>query len=400
MVTAQWEIHPRNADLSRTLDPISRWTSLELVERFNAPSTWVLTGPASALAAFTPGMGCIVDRNGKQLVSGQVRSFGRNYSTDPDTGRVNDTITLGFVEDTDELWSRLLWPDPSIALLTGASRTFPVTHDVRTGTAEARLLAYVAAHLGPAANLTTRRLSTLRLPVSGERGPTGKTSARMLVLGDVVAALAEEAGLRVQIAAGESGGAHLALTLTPVTNVSENVVFGDITTARATAFVSEWDYQLDSPTLTDAVVFAAGSGTARLGYLFSDAAVRTMWGRRREVLVDQRQTSDATEITAAGTEALKEGQTPVRVSFTVADSADVIYGRDYALGWRVGVELPGLPVAVADNTVREATWSVSADQPETCSIVVGTPGVTENSTKQAQRLAAAMRAVSTLQGSQ
>ena len=44
-----WTIHPRNGDLSRTLDPVSDYTSLDLVERCNLPGTWILEGPGDSM---------------------------------------------------------------------------------------------------------------------------------------------------------------------------------------------------------------------------------------------------------------------------------------------------------------------------------------------------------------
>src|SRR5690606_32353699 len=148
-----WTITPRDADLGRTLDEVSIWDSLTVVERYNQVSTWVLEGPAELLNVFTPDMGCILDKDGEQRLSGIVRAIDRVYETD-DEGRVVDRVTLGFVEDSAPLWWRLCWPDPSHALSTTMS-TFSAAHDVRSDARESILLGYLGANLGPAAPIAS-----------------------------------------------------------------------------------------------------------------------------------------------------------------------------------------------------------------------------------------------------
>lgn len=397
-MTALWEVHPRDADLGRTYDPVTLWTELTVVERYNEPDTWTLSGPASALALFTPGMGAILDRDGQQVTSGQVRSIDRTAQADEQTGRWDDTITLGFVSDLDELWSRRVYPDPT-HVLTAVPSLFDVSHDTRTGAVEDVILAYLAANLGPAAPQVPRRQAWLYLPASLGRGDSATVSARMDSLGTLVHDLAEAGGLHLRVVHDESTGApRLALAITEVADVSANVRFGPADTA-ATGVITSWGYSLNAPALTAAVLFSAGELEQRQATLVQDLDAQDLWGRRRELLIDQRQTDDPAEITQAGAKALAEGATKVATDFTVADGPDVAYRRDYAVGYRVGVELPGLPGAVSDAIVREATTTVRRDEDDQVSIVVGTPGATSTSTKQAQRLNAAMRRINVLERS-
>jgi hypothetical protein len=397
VVSGAWEISPRDADLGRTLDPVTRWSELDVVERYNIANTWVLTGPSSALRVFTPGMGCILDRDGDQVTSGQVHSIWRRMESDDD-GNVSDVTTLGFISDLDEVASRLAFPDPS-KVLTGAPGKFSATHDKRTGPVETVLLAYIAANLGPTAPVTNRRQSRLVLPASLGRGGTTTVSARMDDLGRLVHDLAEAGRLRVDVQHDESTGTpRLLLTVDAVPDVSENVRFGPAE-STATGTVTSWSFKLEAPELTRAVVFSAGELLARDASQFVDADAEVLWGRARERLVDQRQTDDPNEIIRAGTEALAAGATPVTVEFTVADGPDVEVRRDYDVGYRVGVELPGLPEAVSDNTVREIATSVRPNAAEKVSVVVGTPGATSQSTKQAARLNRALREIALLKRS-
>lgn len=393
-----WDIHPRDADLGRTLDPLSRWTSLELVERYGPPDTWVLTGPAQELAVFTPGMGCVLDRDGQQVTSGQVRHIQRHAEYD-DAGRLQDTITLGFIADTRELWSRLCYPDPSHTV-TSTPSTFTASHDTRTAARETLILGYTASNLGPLAPVADRRLTTLVLPADLARGGTTTRRLRMNVLGDVVAELAEAGGLRVRIAHDELAGVpRLLLVVDATSDVSQGVVFGTADAARATGYVTSWGYAMEDPEVSDAIAFSAGELTARQATRLSDAGAVALWARRREVLVDQRQTDDPDEITDALTERLAEGATPTSVEFTVAPGSDIQHRADFNVGDRVGVELPGLPLEVSDNTVREVATTVAWGEPERLSVVVGTGGAQSASTQSAARLNRALRRIAMIERS-
>ena len=393
-----WDIHPRDADLGRTLDPLSRWSELSLVERYGPPDTWTLTGPADELSVFTPGMGCLLERDGAQVTSGQVRTFARTAQYD-DQGRPQDTITLGFIADTRELWSRLCYPDPAHSI-TSTPSTFGVSHDVRTASREALILAYTSANLGPAAPVTYRRLTSLALPASLGRGGTATRKLRMDVLGDVVSELAEGGGLRVRIVHDESTGTpRLLMVIDDVQDVSADVIFGSPDTARASGFVTSWGYSMEDPQTTDAIAFSAGELTSREATRLNDTSAIALWSRRYEVLIDQRQTDDVDEITDALTDRLTEGATPTSVEFTVAPGSGIEYRTDYDVGSAVGVELPGLPAAVSDNTIREATTTVTRDAPEALALVVGTPGAQSASTKTAARLNKALRRIALIERS-
>ncbi len=396
-MSGAWEIVPRDADLGRTLDPVTRWSSLDVVERYNIANTWVLSGPSSALRVFTPGMGCILDRDGDQITSGQVRSIYRRMETDDD-GRVHDLTTLGFISDLDELGSRRAFPQPS-KVLTPTPSKFTAAHDVRNGPIETVLLAYIAQNLGPAAPVANRRQTKLVLPDSLGRGGTTTVSARMDDLARLVHDLGEAGRLRVDVQHDESTGTpRLLLLVSEVPDVSADVRFG-FGESPATGTIASWSYKLEAPELTRAIVFSAGELEARDAAQFVDAEAEALWGRAREGLVDQRQTDDVAEITRAGTEALAEGATPVTVEFTVADGPDIKARRDYDVGYKVGVELPDLPEEVSDNVVRELATEVRPNAREKVSLVVGTPGATSQSTKQAARLNRALRKIALLERS-
>lgn len=394
-----WTIWPRNADLTRGPDAIAVWSELVVVERYitNGPATWILTGPSEHLSVFTPGMGSILEDDGVFVASGQVYSFARGYQPHEETGELVDTTTLGFIDDTDELWSRLCWPDPA-HVLTGTPSTFSTTYDERTGDREDLMLGYIADNLGPAAPIASRRQPALVVPASLGRGGSTTFQARMDVLGEVAAALCEDGDLDVRVQHAEPGGVpQLPVAVSTVADVSDDVVFGSAQAARATGIVSTWRYTMDAPELTDAILFSAGDLELREGSRFTDEAAVTRWSRRRERLVDQGYTDDLAVIQDAGARALADGASPVGVEFDLTDGGDVIYRTTYHLGDRVGVELPGLPLEISAPRVREVVTTAQPNVPDRRTVVVGSPGATSIDPPDAALLEQTMRQVAKLE---
>jgi hypothetical protein len=398
-VVSDWQIHPRNKDLSRTFDPLSGWTSLTLVERLNVPDTWVVTGPASALSVFSPGMGCVLDRDGAQITSGQVTGIRRTGTTE--NGRPVDTMTVAFASDLAALGGRIVRPSPA-HVLTAAISKFPAAYDLRSGAVETLILGYAASHIGASA-LVDRRLARLRLPATLGRGGATQVSGRLDNLGVLLQSLGEAGNLRVTVQHAEDvGGAWLDLAITSITDLSDDVRFG---TADSTAagLISEWEYDLSAPTATRAVVGLGGDLAAREFLELRDTAAEALWGRAVETFVDQRSidpdsVDKLAEATRAGQEALDSGKGPVSVSFTPLLGPDLEYRRDVRVGDVVGYDLPGLDPA--QDKIREATTVVSAEsgQPtERVSVVVGTPDAPTTRTQ--QQTAKALRAVTAIQRS-
>ncbi|MDR7385203.1 Gp37-like protein [Promicromonospora iranensis] len=391
-----WRITPRDADLGRTHAQLAGWTELELVERYNQPCTWVLEGPSSVLRVFTAGTGCILHDGDYQVASGQARLFDRR--TEYAGNRLQDTMTVGFVEDTRDLWTRLCYPDPAHPL-TSTPSTFATAYDTRTDSREDLILGYTADNLGPDALVASRRLAQLVLPVSLGRGGTTTRKARMEKLGDLVAGLGEGWG-RVRIVHDEATGTpRLLMKIDTVQDLSADVVFGSPGVARAAGYFKRWGYTLADPEMTDAIGFDANEKVARQATRVSSAAAISLWKRRTEVLVDQSETDDTAQILDALNEKLAEGATPTSVEFTVSAGGDLRYRRDYNVGSRVGVEIPDLPHEVSDNTIREVITKVRRGESGKPSLVIGTPGAERRSNKGAARLNKALLRIAKMERS-
>jgi hypothetical protein len=400
LVSAEWLIHPRERDLSRLYDPISKWTKLTLVERHNLPDTWTIEGPPEALAVFTPGSGCILDREGVQVTSGHV--IGVNGKGSMVNGRSQETMVVSFASDLNYLgMGRIIFPDPNTPILPTITH-FTSSYDLRSGAIETLILGYIRSHIGNLAQID-RRLNRLRIPVSLNRGGNTQVTGRLDNLGVLVQSLAEAGGLRIRIVHTEdSGGGWLDVVIDPVADLSNDVRFGTAD-STATGIITEWEYDISAPSVTRAVVAGGGELSARDFIEVKATAQETLWGMVVEKLIDQRQVDPTSvdklaELTRAANEALTEGAGPIKVSFTPTLGPDLEYRRDLRVGDIVGYDLPRLEPA--KDKIREATTVVSSDngQPtEQVSVVVGTPDAPTSRTQ--QQTAKALRAITVIQRS-
>jgi hypothetical protein len=398
-----WDIHPVQPDLSRLHDPLSGWSSLELVERHNVNDTWKVTGPASVLGVFEPGMGCILDRDGDQVTSGRVKDIER--WTETDNGRQRDLMSVTFASYLAILGGRTVLPNGN-HVLTASPTTFASAYDTRTGSVESLILQYAGAHIG-SGSLANRRHTSLVMPTSLNRGGTTTVTARFDNLGVLVQSLAEAGRLRVTVQHDESSGTpRLALRIAPVPDVSANIRFGP-QGSTAMGLITGQRLRLSAPEVTRAIVLAGGEKEARQVLQLIDAEAEAAWGTPdnpyiAEQTVDQRQTVDAAEMTRAAEELIAEGAGTVEAAFDPVDGPDVQYRVSHGIGYKVGVDLDGLPDALADNVVREARTIVQGEPgqaTEQVRLVVGTPDATLQGTKQSRQVAKALRRVTTLERS-
>ncbi|MBF4603769.1 siphovirus ReqiPepy6 Gp37-like family protein [Curtobacterium sp. VKM Ac-2884] len=387
MVSAQWMIVPRRADLQRKYNPIVFWSKLVVIERHNVTGAkagaWQVTGLNAGLSGLlTAGNGVILFRDGVKVMSGDIVSI--------DRGAKESTVS-GW-SDTTCIDDRLVAPDPTKTWPTQAK-----DYDTRTGPAETVLLGFINANAGPGA-LASRRVAGLRIPASGGRGSTTTVKGRFGSVGAVVADAAESGGLHVDIVQDEdAAGPYLRPTVRTVTDRSANVRFGTAGSFTGAVIGSDWSYTLERPTITDAVVAGGGEGVYRVLVEKVDADAEATWSRKVEQLVDDSSTSDIDELGATGTDALADGANPVAVSFTITDQPDVRYRRDWRVGDRVGVNIDGLDFS---DVVREVTTTVEFQEgapTEVINAVVGSRDSSNWTTKTNTKVAKALRAIDRLQ---
>jgi hypothetical protein len=386
MSAPDWMIQPRTNGLVRAFDPVRFWSQLTVVERHNvldvAPGTWQVTARNEGLdGLLTPGNGVILFRNGQEIMSGPITSIARGETVS----------TVSGLADTDLPNDRILYPDPARAI-TAQTKAY----DNRSGPAEDVLLDYLAANMGATA-LTGRRLVKLRLPTSGHRGANVSITGRLAQMGTTLADVAESGGLHFEILHGEDDqGPFLGVVVRPVVDRSADVRFGTTGSFTGGVIGEGWAYTLNRPKVTAAIVAGGGELVDRTFVERTNPEAESLWGARIEQLIDQRQTTDPAELTQAGDDALADGAEPVNVSFTITDSPDVQYRRDWFSGDIVGASVDGNDFVAPVREVTTTVAKASGGPTENISAVVGSRNASAWTTKTNADIARALRELALL----
>ena len=211
------------------------------------------------------------------------------------------------------------------------------------------------------ANVVTRLGNGLTVATDQSRGSTVVGRVRM---GSVIEHL-REWGL-----AGGLGWSCIDSGSGPVFDVSATTDrTGTTLFTPQSGSVQAIEYVRAMPEATRVVVGGDGDAASRTFRAVIDSAAETAWGLARERLVDERQTTNATELDQAGDDYLAEHGDVTSVKLDVRDIPGQEYGTHYQLGDTV-------PVLVADDTTfSDVVWQVrvswSADAGLVFSPVVG-----------------------------
>lgn len=361
-----WSVRLRTPDL-HLADPIP-FTSLTLIENYNAPDMLTLDASSANLVSAVDATGIVVtDEVGHQRFSG-VMYGPRQFDSD-------GTGTIAYASDLMWLWRRLIYPDPTRGWLNQTA----VGYDVASTTAEERILYYLDRDAGAGAAAAGRGVPYLRLPAAPAagtgRGPVARTSARFDTLGVACAALAESGGMRLTMrqtyAAGDSR--HLDVVLADAPDLSAWARYGTPEASGPGLLADGWRFAITAPVTNCVLVAAGGELTARVTREVRDDASISVWGRI-ETFLDQRQTTDATEIAQAGTDALAAGAAVVEIVAQISDSDGMRIGVDIPIGSKVSCVLNGQTFI---DRVRSLTTTVAGGQAPTVTTVpvFGSPDV-------------------------
>jgi hypothetical protein len=367
---ATWVVQPRSPDGHR-LTALSLWNSLTVTDRFNAAGPFSISGPERQLRPLmAPGMGVVLSRGPAQIMSGQVTGWELSGDGNATVAGWDDRIWLGGGDADDR--GRIVYPDYTKPIISQE-----VTKAEFTGVREDLIVNLINQNAGPAA-LLARRVPRLVVPASLHRGGTTKLTVQLDLLHKTIATLAEQASLNVRVVHDESTGTpRLLVVITPVQDVSARVRFGPVGQGGSGTLGDGWSLRVAGPTMTDAVV----GGTKPLpqnatdddltNYEDPDSDVdlrqyRTVadgsgaaaaWGRRVEGFVDASGTNVPAELDQAGLDGIGEATERREFSGTLVDTPTVRYGRDWFIGYRVGVIAGGSEFA---DVVREVVTTVQA----------------------------------------
>lgn len=340
----------------RSLGPVV-WSKVDLTPRYNAVGAWTITlpsTPANWKLADTPDLGITVDWNGVYKFSGYLETWNPSKSID-DNGVPTETITLSGADDLGLVANRLAFPNPAAVW---ASQTAGAA-DSQTGKLETVIKHYVNVNAGPGA-IATRRAPHLTVAADVARGGTVAYLARLadgtdLPLMDII---------RKLVATGGPLGVSVVQNGTSL--VFDTYVPADRTDTAWFSYeaggLRSYNLSDSAPTCTNALVRGSTTFIEVTGAGHDDA-----W-KYVEQLVDQASSTDATEMTQAGQDAVVQGAGAASLAVTTIDLPHRSFGVDYNLGDQVTIEIregvtyPDIVSAVqlvADATSQTYTETVT-----------------------------------------
>lgn len=360
MAVGNYTIYVRNASL-QLVGQLDLFSQLDFVLRFNGWGTFALEIGADnpqALNLTTIGNGIIIQRNNVTLFSGPIRRI--EYR-----GVASNTVMISGVDDLFWLTGRQAWP--VVTDVPGnVSRFAASAYDTRTGVGETIIKQYVDYNGGPHA-ISYRQIPGLSIETDAARGSSVTASARFDEL-----VTAKNDGLLQQLAiAGGLGfrvvqiGTALQFQVYVPTDRTNAVKF-----SREFGNLADYTYVIDASAVENYVLTAGGGqGTARTFSEGSDATSIATYGRF-EQFVDQRQTSDATQLAQAVTANLLAGKQQLNFNGTLAETKAIQYQTDFNLGDKVSVIVGGNQLT---EVIRELHITLDTTAGETVTPVIGTP---------------------------
>lgn len=313
------------------------------VLRFNNVGTWEIpalpdTHPLCDVLR-SPGSGIIVTGPDGVLISGPTISATNSV----ESGQGSGTWAITGVDDSVLLGERLAYPTPTSADVTAQTSAY----DTREDLASTVMLGYVEANLGDGVAPVERAVSNLVFAVDPLAGSTVKKSARFDILGELLSEIASVDALGFDI---RQNGDFLEFSVfEPVDRSLE------IRMDVANNTLSRTEYAYGRPNATLAIVAGQGVGADRqfveVTTSESDAA-ETLWERRIETFIDQRNTDDVLELEQAGLEKLAtDGVTVTSIDIVPSSDITMAYGVDFNLGDVVGVTVGSQEVSAIVTTV-------------------------------------------------
>lgn len=346
-----WEV--RDADLNRVgqLLPVDLvgWSS---VIRFNNVGTWSITLPGDhkvGQALSQPGAGIVVThRDTGVILSGPTTAVQKVTETANPVGEV----TISGIDDSAILAERLAYPTPYTDDVTAQIDAHDVETNVHASTA---MYGFVRRNLMPGVAPTSRALPNLQLAADTALGSIlAKKTARFDILGELLTEIAVVDGLGFDIK--QNGDALVFRVYAPTDRSRQIRMDVENNTLDSTTF------GFGMPGLTKAIVAGQGDLTERtfiqVETVEADDA-ETLWHRRIEKFIDQRNTNDLAELTQAGLEALAEsGGTLTSIDVIPSSDQTMAYGVDWGLGDLVTVVVGGDEITA---TVTQVALTVEAD---------------------------------------
>lgn len=320
------------------------------VLRFNNVGTWEIELPVGHPVGEMlrlPGYGIVVTGPTGVLLSGPTTSA----ENTKERGNPDGTWVINGSDDSIILGERLAYPTPTTSDVTLQTNAYDTVTNTKASTA---MYGYVKRNLESGTAPSDRVVPYLTCAPDTAFGTNVTKSARFNVLGELLSELAVVDGLGFDIK--QQGNQLLFSVYQPVDRSKE--IRMDI----ANNTLSKTSYGYAVPGVTKAIVAGQGQAEDRIFVEVTTTeatSAQALWGRRIENFIDQRNTSDSTELNRAGLERLAEaGNTITSVDVVPNSDTTMVPFVDWDLGDKVGVVIGGQEVAAI---VTQIALSIESD---------------------------------------
>jgi microcystin-dependent protein len=342
----------RDANLKRVgqllPDDLVGWASVDI---FKNVGSWSITLRADlplALQLAAPGAGIIVTHvDAGVLFSGPTDNVGVISSSGEPLG----LITITGVDDSVILGEHLAFPTPSTADVTAQTSAYDIAANMPASTA---MYGYVARNMLPGIAPAQRAVPNLTFAPDTELGYLAYKSARFDILGELLSQIAVVDGLGFRV---KQSGLTLEFSVYEPTDRTREIRM-DV----ANDTLSSVSYGYGVHGASHVIVAGQGEGAERQFVEMTTAeslSAETLWGRRKEVFKDERNTGVVAELEQAGLEILAEsGLTITSVEVIPSSDETMQPFTDWGLGDLVTVVVGGQEVSAI---VSSLALTVSAD---------------------------------------
>ncbi len=347
-------------------DPITGWSQLEAMLKFNEPAAGSVTLPArpEVMAQLQPGNRLVVVRDEQIWCAGPME-VPTDYTWDADSAPGVGEVTVNFSDDLATIAGHIVWPEPALAWAGQHGdtwRTFTNTN------AETIIRTLVNENAGPGAR-ADRRIPNLVLDTVAGAGIATTISTRFVPVLDPCRTAAS-AGGGIGFRTRQDGSQIKFGCYTPADKSATARFSTGLGNLKSVGF------RRTAPTATHALV--AGSETEgssiRTFVEVADTTAASTWWRVEKYIDGGAENDDTGELTASGTSDLAESAAPVELSTVTVDTEDLQAGRDYGLGDKVAIALPHGLQAV--DVVRAISLSATPNGGEVVASVVGSQDAT------------------------
>lgn len=321
------------------------------VLRFNNVGSWEITLPADhvlGLVLAAPGAGIIVTHLTAGVILSGPTTAVENVS---EAGDPHGVMKISGVDDSVILGERLAYPTPSSADVTAQTSAYDTVSSEIASTA---MYGYIERNLVAGVAPSARAIPSLVLAADTAIGTNVTKSARFDILGELLTELAVVDGLGFDIKQND-----LELEFSVFAPVDRT---GEIRMDVQNNTLASTSYGYGVMGLSRAIVAGQGEGSDRTFVEVDTSeslAAETLWGRRIETFIDQRNTAVTAELTQAGLEALAEsGATVTSIDVVPSSDSTMRYGIDWNLGDSVTVVVGGQEVSAV---VTQVALSVESD---------------------------------------